>query len=247
MEGATSLSETLAQYSALVVMEARDGKDQMRKFMSYEMDGYLRARGRELIKERPLLKVESNQGYVHYNKGSVVMYYLREMIGEEAVNQALREVIADHAYQVPPYPTSYALVDALSKQTPPQLQYMIKDLFYDITLFSNRALEATARKRPDGKYDVRVRVEAHKFKADDQGNEKEVPVDDWIEVGALAKPKKGNKYGQVLARERQHMATGVSSYTFVTDQLPEKAGIDPMLLLIDRIPDDNLHPVTLEK
>jgi ABC-2 type transport system permease protein len=247
MEGATSLSETLAQYSALVVMEARDGKDQMRKFMSYEMDGYLRARGRELIKERPLLKVEANQGYVHYNKGSVVMYYLREMIGEEAVNQALREVIADHAYQVPPYPTSYALVDALSKRTPPQLQYMIKDLFYDITLFSNRALEATARKRPDGKYDVTVRVESHKFKADDQGNEKEVPVDDWIEVGALAKPKKGNKYGQVLARERQHMATGVSSYSFVTDQLPEKAGIDPMLLLIDRVPDDNLHPVTLEK
>jgi hypothetical protein len=43
------------------------------------------------------------------------------------------------------------------------------------------------------------------------------------------------------------MATGVSSYTFTTDQLPEKAGIDPMLLLIDRVPDDNLHPVTLTK
>jgi aminopeptidase N len=247
MQGATSLSETLAQYSALMVMEARYGRDQMRKFMSYELDDYLRARGRELLKERPLLKVEANQGYIHYNKGAVVMYYMREMIGEEAVNAALRQVIAQHAYQVPPYPTSYALVDALGRQTPPQLQSILKDLFYDITLFSNRGLGATARKRPDGKYDVTVRVETHKFKADDQGNEREVPVDDWIEVGALAAPKKGNKYGQVLAREREHMTTGISSYTFTTAQLPDKAGIDPMLLLVDRIPDDNLRPVVLQK
>jgi len=247
MQGGTLLSETQAQYSALMVMEARYGKNPMRKFMSYEMDNYLRARGRELLKERPLLRVESNQGYIHYAKGSVVMYYLREMIGENNINDALREVIAQHAYRASPYPTSYALVDALNARTPAQLQYIIKDLFYAITLFSNRGLDATARKRPDGKYDVTVRVETHKFKADDQGNEKEVPVDDWIEVGALAAPKKGNKYGDVLARERQHMTTGISSYTFTTDQLPDKAGIDPMLLLVDRVPDANLHTVTLEK
>ena len=247
MQGATLLSETQAQYSALMVMEARYGQNQMRKFMSYEMDNYLRARGRELLKERPLLRVEGNQGYIHYAKGSVVMYYLREMIGENKINDALREVIAQHAYRASPYPTSYALVDALNQRTPAQFQYMIKDLFYDITLFSNRGLDATARKRPDGKYDVTVRVETHKFKADDHGNEKEVPVDDWIEVGALAAPKKGNKYGAVLARQRQHMTTGIATYTFTTDQLPDKAGIDPLLLLIDRVPDANLHTVTLEK
>ncbi|MFZ0636524.1 MAG: M1 family aminopeptidase [Candidatus Acidiferrales bacterium] len=247
MQGATVLSETLAQYSALMVMEKEYGPDAMRKFMQYEMDNYLRSRGTELLKERPLLTVESNQGYIHYRKGSVVMYYLREMIGEEGVNRALRKVLKQYGYAPPPYPTSYALVDALGEQTPPQYQYLIKDLFYDITLFSNRALSATARKRPDGKYDVTVEVEAHKFKADDQGNEKEVPVDDWIEVGALAAPAKRKKYGDVLYRERMHMTTGVATYTFTTDTLPDKAGIDPLFLLIDRIPDDNLKRVTLEE
>ena len=85
------------------------------------MDGYLRARGRELIKERPLLRGEASQGYIHYDKGAVVVYYLREMIGEDAVNRALRKVIAEYAYKVPPYPTSHALADALREQTPPQL------------------------------------------------------------------------------------------------------------------------------
>jgi ABC-type transport system involved in multi-copper enzyme maturation permease subunit len=247
MEGATSLSETLAQYSTMMVMEKKYGPDKMRKFLQYNMDGYLRARGRERLKERPLERVEANQGYIHYDKGAVVMYYLREMIGEEAVNTALRRVIQQHAYQVPPYPTSLALVDALREQTPQQYQYLIKDLFEDITLFSNRALDATAHKRADGKYDVTVKVETHKFKADAQGSEHEVPVDDWIEIGALAAPVKGHSHGDVLTRERMHMSTGTSTYTFTTDTLPDKAGIDPLLLLVDRLPEDNLHNVTLEK
>jgi ABC-2 type transport system permease protein len=245
MQGATLLSETLAQYSALMVMEKEYGRDTMRKFLEYEMDNYLRSRGRELLKERPLLNVDANQGYIHYRKGSVVMYYLREMTGEEAVNRAVRKVLREYGYAPPPYPTSYALVDAIHEETPPDLQYLIKDMFEDITLFSNRAIAATARKRADGKYDVTIEVETHKFKADEQGNEREVPVDDWIEIGALAAPAKGNKYGAVLYRERKHMTTGQASYTFTVDELPDKAGIDPLLLLIDRIPSDNMKKVTL--
>jgi len=173
------------------------------------------------------------------------MYYLREMIGEEAVNRAVRKVLHQYGYAPPPYPTSYALVDALREETPPQLQYLIKDLFEDITLFSNRALTATARKRSDGKYDVTIQVEARKFKADEQGNEREVPVDDWIEIGALAAPAKGKKYGKVLYRERERMTSGQANYTFTVDELPDKAGIDPLLLLVDRIPSDNLKKVVV--
>jgi hypothetical protein len=245
MEGATFLSETLAQYSALMVMEKEYVRDMMRKFLSYETDRYLRSRGRERLKEHPLLRVEANQGYIHYNKGSAALYYLKEMIGEDAVNRALRKLVQQYAYAPPPYPTSYALEDALREQTPPQLQYLIKDLFDDITIFSNRTLDATAQKRSDGKYDVTINVATRKFKADAQGNEAEVPIDDYIDIGAFAKPAKGKQYGDTLYRERVHIARKNSTYTFVTDSLPEKAGVDPFALLIDRVPDDNTKPVTL--
>jgi ABC-2 type transport system permease protein len=245
MQGATSLSETLAQYSALMVMEHEYGQDTMRKFMQYEMDNYLRSRGAERLKERPLMRVDASQGYIHYRKGSVVMYYLRQMIGEDAVNRALRKVLAQYRYAPAPYPTSYALVDALREQTPPQYQYLLKDLFEDITLFSNRTLDAKAKKRPDGKYDVTVQLETHKYKADAKGVETEVPVDDWIEVGALAAPEKGKRFGKVLARQMIHMTGKGGTYTFVTDSKPDKAGVDPLLLLIDRVPDDNLKKVDI--
>jgi ABC-type transport system involved in multi-copper enzyme maturation permease subunit len=245
MQGATFLSESLAQYSALMVMEKEYGRDAMRKFLKYEMDKYLRSRGREKHKEEPLLTVEVEQGYIHYRKASVVLYYLKEMIGEDAVNRALRKVIQRYAYNAPPYPTSYALVDALREETPPNLQYLIKDLFEDITLFSNRTLDATAVKRPDGKYDVTINVETHKYKADAKGNETEVAMDDWIDIGAFAKPEKGRKYGKTLYRDRVHVANNKSTYTFTTAELPDEAGIDPFLLLIDRLPDDNTKKVTL--
>jgi hypothetical protein len=125
------------------------------------------------------------------------------------------------------------------------LQYLIKDLFEDITIFSNRTLEATAQKRADGKYDVTINVETRKFKADAQGNEAEVPIDDYIDIGAFAKPAKGKQYGDTLSRQRVHIAQKNSTYTFVTESLPEKAGVDPFALLIDRVPDDNTKPVTL--
>jgi ABC-2 type transport system permease protein len=245
MEGATLLSETMAQYSALMVMEKEYGRDIMRKFLRYEMDNYLQNRGRERQKERPLLTVESQQGYIHYRKGSVVLYYLKEMIGEDAVNRALRKIVQKYAYAQPPYPTSWDLFDALKEQTPPQYQYLLKDLFEDITIFSNRTTDASAVKRADGKYDVTIKIETHKFKADAKGNETEVPVDDWIDIGAFAKPEKKKKYGKTLYRQRLHMTSAYSTQTFTTDEEPDQAGVDPFLLLIDRIPDDNLKKVTV--
>ncbi len=88
-----------------------------------------------------------------------------------------------------------------------------------------------------------VKVETHKYSADAKGAETEAPVDDWIEVGALAAPEKGKRYGKVLARQLVHMTGKGGSYTFSSDSMPDKAGIDPLLLLVDRVPDDNMKKV----
>ena len=243
MQGATLLSETLAQYSALMVMEKEFGRDMMRKFLQYEMDRYLRSRGREMLDEQPLRTVESGQGYIHYRKGSCVMYYLKEMIGEEKINTALRSLLEKFAYQGPPYPTSVDLIDALREQTPAELQYLLRDLFDEITLFTNRTKKATYTEREDGRFDVTIEVECKKYQADEQGKETEVPLDDWMDIGAFAKPEKDRKYGATLHRERVKITQPENTFTFTVDQLPEQAGVDPFALLIDRIPDDNMKKV----
>ena len=88
MQGGTLTSETLAQYSALMVMKHLYGPDQIRRFLKYELDNYLSGRKGEAVEELPLERVE-NQAYIHYRKGAVAMYLLQERLGEAAVNRAL--------------------------------------------------------------------------------------------------------------------------------------------------------------
>jgi ABC-2 type transport system permease protein len=246
MQGATLLSETLAQYTALMIMRKEYGPDMMHKFLRYEMDKYLRARGTERQKERPLLTVDPDQGYIHYNKASVALYYLAEMIGEQRINAALKDLLNVYAYQGPPYPNAHALVDRLRAQTPEELQYLIKDLFEDITIFANRTLSAKATKQSDGRYLVEIEVECTKFKSDEKGSETECEMNDWMEIGAFAKPESGKRYGELLHRERTQLTSGKHSLKFMVDKEPYQAGIDPSNLMIDRIPDDNLKRVTIQ-
>lgn len=246
MQGATLLSETLAQYTALMIMKKEFGEETMHKFLRYEMNNYLRSRGLERMKERPLLNVDPNQGYIHYQKGSLAIYYLTEMIGESRVNAALKELIDAYAYKGPPYPSSHELVDRLKKHTPPDLQYLIKDLFEEITIFDNRTLDAKVTANGDSKFKVTIEIECHKWKADEKGRETEVDMDDWIEVGAYAKPEKGNRYGKLLHTERLRLGQGKHRIEFETSEIPYQAGVDPKNLLIDRIADDNLKTVTTE-
>src|SRR6185295_2018918 len=82
VQGSTMIVESMAQYSALMVMEKQYGREHMRRFLKYELDQYLSGRGGELIEELPLMRVE-NQQYIHYRKGSLVFYALQEAIGEE--------------------------------------------------------------------------------------------------------------------------------------------------------------------
>ena len=192
------------------------------------------------------MNVELNQGYIHYQKGGLALYYLAEMIGEQRINAALKQIIDQYAYQGPPYPNAYALVDRLREQTPEELRYLITDLFEEITLFENKTLDAVAEKQADGKYLVRLKVECEKKKADAKGVEEIVPMNDFLEIGAYAKPESGKRYGKLLHRERVQLEGGKHELEFVVDELPYQAGVDPRNLLIDLVPADNLKKVTLK-
>src|SRR3546814_4109532 len=86
VQGATMLSESLAQYSALMVMEHEYGPRKMRKFLRHELDTYLMSRATERVRELPLA-LNENQQYIHYNKGSVVFYALRDRSEERRVGR----------------------------------------------------------------------------------------------------------------------------------------------------------------
>jgi ABC-2 type transport system permease protein len=236
-EGATAVVETLAQYTALMVMRHTYGPDSMKKFLRYQLDGYLRGRAQERDEEKPLLRVEPQQGYIHYNKGGQVMYALADYIGEDRVNQALAAMVKDWAFKGPPYPTALDLENYLKKVTPPEFEYLYEDWFETITLFDNRAVSASYTQLPNGKYQVHISVDAKKYRSDGRGQEHLIPLHDWIDIGVL------DADGNFLYLQKHKIEQEQQEFTVIVDKVPAQAGIDPLIKLIDRNPDDNVTDV----
>lgn len=243
-QGSTMLSETFAQYSALLVMEKLYGRDQIRKFLKYELDRYLRARGGELIEELPLARVE-NQPYIHYQKGSLAMYWLKEVVGEAVVNRALKRLIEQFAFKPAPYPSSSDFLRLLREEAGTAHEGLIADLFERITLIDAKVTAAKSSKLPDGRWEVLLDVQARKLVADGKGVETEAPLDEPFDVGVFsAEPgKKGFSDASVLLMERRPVKSGTQQIRVVVAKEPAWAGIDPYNKRIDRNSDDNLKAV----
>jgi hypothetical protein len=246
MQGSTLLSESLAQYSALMVMKHKYGADQMRRFLKYELDNYLASRAGEPVREEPLGKVEKNQTYIHYQKASLVFYALQDYVGESTVNAVLRQFLHDKAFQAPPYTTSQEFIDALKRGVDPKWHGLIDDLFWKITFFDNRLTEATASKRPDGRYQVTMQVHADKSYVDGTGKETAGVPDVPVAIGVFAASTRAGVDGKPLYLEKRVLPKGDSTVTVVVDGRPAEAGVDPYNELIDRIPADNRRAVSLQ-
>ena len=232
VEGSNMLSESLAQYGAIMVMEKEYGEERLRKFLHIEMDNYLRSRANEAEKEKPLALVDEGQGYILYQKGGIVMHSLNKYMGGDSLNHAIKRFIERYAFQGPPYPTTLDFVASLRQSTPDSLQYFITDAFLKITIYDNKITEAKSRKEGD-KYIVDVTVDSKKLTADSTGKETEVPSENYIEIGVY---KNKNTLMQLA---RYKLKTGETKLSISVGEKPYKVVIDPHLLLIDKKLDDN--------
>ena len=242
VQGSTFLVETMAQYTALMVMKAKYGEQQMSRFLGYELDQYLVGRAVERTREVPLVLVEGQQ-YIHYRKGSLSMYALQAMIGEDKVNTALSRFVDRYAFQGPPYPTSEDLMRELRVVMPDSMRYLLDDLFESITLYENRTVEATAEPIGGDRYRVTLELDLAKVRADSLGAEQPAPMNDWLDVAVF-----GERDGQevVLESQRRRFRSGRQSVEVEVTGRPTRAGVDPLFLFPDRIKADNARSVTVE-
>jgi hypothetical protein len=239
-KGAALVNETLANYSAMLVTEKVLGPAEARRVYDFQMNRYLTRRS-ETGRDVPLLEVD-DQPHVSYGKGAVAMYSLREAIGDEAVNIALRRFLEKFGHSGPPYATSLDLYAELRAVTPPEFQSLLTDLFETITLWNVKTQHASARRLPDGKYEVTLNVLARKMRADSIGRETPTPMNDLVEVGVFGKNKEEPIY---LARYR--IQSGQQTLRIVVPGEPSRAAVDPHRKLIETERGDNTVTVETRK
>jgi len=187
------------------------------------------------------MRVE-NQPYIHYQKGALALYFLKDQIGADKVNEALRGFLAEYAFKPAPYPNSRDLLRHFRAVAGPEHEQLISDLFEKITLYDVKVTDAKSKQRADGRWDVTLEVEARKLYADGKGKETEAPLDEPFEVGVFTvEPgRKGYDKSSVIAVERVQVHSGRQTLQIVADREPKVAGVDPFNKRIDRNSDDNL-------
>lgn len=263
VKGATLLSESLSEYSSLKVLEKEYGKFQMRKFLKDALDGYLRGRRSEWKEENPLMYNE-NQQYIHYNKGSLVLYAMSDYLGEKRFNDILKEYVAKVKFQEAPYTNSIEFVNHLKANTPANLQYLITDMFETITLYDNKVDKVEVKPLKDGKYQVDISFIVSKYRTSPKGTQiykdangktltgkdgkKEVnsyPLNDYVEVGVFGeKTLKGNhEYENELYNKKYLINKVNNKVTIIVNKKPVEVGVDPYNKLIDRDSNDNRKKV----
>lgn len=258
--GATMLSESLSEYVSLKVLEHQHGKGKMRTFLKKALDDYLSARTFERKRENALM-YNDGQGYIHYQKGSMVFYALSDYIGEKNLNNALKKYVQKVQFQEPPYTTSIEMVNFIKEATPDSLQYVIKDMFETITLYRNSVKKATSKKLDNGKYQVDIEFEVSKYRNDDQGkiyygnkvgdtltykNDKmekpilSVPLKDYIDIGIFTEVEVNGKKKEIELYLKKHKITQINNkIRIIVDKKPTEVGVDPYNKLIDTQSEDN--------
>ncbi|HEY5327670.1 MAG TPA: hypothetical protein VIJ27_11770, partial [Mucilaginibacter sp.] len=238
------IPEGLSIYSALVLMEKKYGKENMKWLLYGQIDYYLFAGRRMEEKEHPLIKAD--QWFEWGGKAAVALYGLRDLIGDDNINTALHEFRDAYAFKNnPPYAGSNNLYRYLQKHTPDSLQYYLTDTWQKITLYDNKITDVKAA--PTGKnneYKVTIKADAAKVYINDKGDD--VPakqMNDYIDIGIFAadsKNKEGRSQVNPLYLKKYKLNYGEHTITVIVKGKPARVGIDPYSTLIDRNPNDNM-------
>jgi ABC-2 type transport system permease protein len=241
VEGAFVMTETMAVFAGMQVLEEKYGNDYLQRYLAEIRKSYEVPRSKAAV---PLLRASDQ--YQGYRKGPFALYALSKYMNKQVVNRAIQQVLLKHGSGKPPLPTTLDLYRELKAITPDTLQYLLHDLFEANTYWDLKTDNVTAHQSRDGKWLVTLEVQARKDVVDERGNETPIPMNDWIEIGVFAEPEKGKELDKIIYLQRHRICTGKQTITLTVPSKPTRAGIDPNNLLIDLKVHDNSRNIRFE-
>lgn len=239
--GANFLTETMANYTESQVLEKLYGKAMVRRLADFSARRYFKFRSEADEVEPPLYLVK-NEIFISYRKGHVVMRALHDLLGEEALNQALANLIAAHdeklsatsleflaeLYKVAPQPT-HVLIDEWTKQR----------VRYDL------ALDSVSYKALDnGQFEISASLFAKRFDMDESGIEKEIDINEELEIGLFPKhPGDMSSFDSSSSLQKVQVCEEETRLKIISDFLPAYIAVDPFFLRLDSDKLDNVKTV----
>lgn len=227
-DGARMLTETLAEYSQMVVTEKRFGSAATLDYQKAMDSFYFTWRSYDDEPEPALSRVGS-QAYVAYFKGSHAMYVLRHLLGEAKVNEILQHLCLEYSY--PTRPTAADLLALIQPHLDPEQKVLVTRLFEMVSWYDLRIEQANAQPLDRGWL---IQVTLYVAPRGDDADRKETYL-----LRLLGDD-------QEILRDRSLTLTpGKHELEFTVDQCPTRVSLDPELLKLEADRSDNAVKVTV--
>lgn len=238
VEGAPVLSESLAQYAAMRVVEEAGGAEPLRRLLRFMREPHVPP-----VRAGPPL-LRATDEYRAYRTGPFALYALSEYVGRQRVDAALRRLLQAHGPGRTPA-TTLDLYRELRAVTPASVRPLLHDLFQANTVWDLRTERATARRTDEGGWQVTLKVRTGKVVVDSAGGETPVPMDDWVQVTVFAAAESGTAPGALLYSRVHRIRSDGATITVTVPRRPARAGIDTGHLLTDLEMGDNIREIEI--
>ncbi|MCK5147882.1 ABC transporter permease [bacterium] len=233
------LSEVMAQYSALLVVQESYDQDVITSYMKRRIRSYLRGRATERDEERPISLVNFETKYVFYEKGMMAMYALQDYLGKAALNQAIHQFVEDYAFHQGDAPVSLDLIRYFREAAPDSLHTIIDELFEQIIIYDNKSVKASAKVISEDQYELCFEFIVQKVRCDERGKEEKLRPHDLIDFVVF------DDDDEILYSQKYWIDAEENTLCFIVNGKPAIVGIDPFCRLIDRHTDDNMASVQI--
>jgi len=234
--GYAMLTESLAKYTEAVLLEKKYGKMYLRNYLRDDNNLYYAYRNPN-EKEFPLAQTYG-QNHVHYQKGGLVMYAAKEVLGEKLMSRILKDLISKHRNPNQKAVTK-DLIEELIKAAPANQKSFIDESFNQVVDYQMELNVLQCKKLANGKFSVDLQVKVGKNKL---GVDQLLAPDMDIDLAFFTQPILGlDRNSQPIYLQKHHFNRLVTKLTLVVDQKPKTIALDPYGYLLDANLKDNMQ------
>ncbi|MBX2872277.1 MAG: hypothetical protein KTR30_09255, partial [Saprospiraceae bacterium] len=241
--GAGFLSFGLTNYTAALVLEKMYGMGALWELNKTSNEHYFRGRTFAAAKEPPLY-LEHGEKYLVDGKSGLVLLSIRDLIGEEKFNTALRQLLKQHAQTTTDQVHTLDFIDGLNKVTSAENHQLIDEWMRQIIRYELSIPEVQHKRLPDGRYEITASIAAKRFKTLPSGKEVAIGIDEPLKIGCFDQhPKKVEKTNTLAYLSAHQIQDSLTTIKLVVNTLPKYIGVDPFLTRPDQNYSDNLQEI----
>ena len=237
VSGGQIFVEGFAKYTEGVVIEKHYGMPSLFQLGKSANHTYFTGRSYASSPEQPLY-LEQGEHYMLYGKSYIVMMALKDLIGENTVNDILKTLVIRHKDEIDATITSVEFLNELYKVTPEEYHDLVDDWFRKIITYDLSITDAEYTELPEGGYKITLIIDAKKFESVD-GIESEISMSEPITIGIFeTHPSEANQH-QIITLESHTITDGSQKFVIMVDSLPRYVSIDPYGTRPDLVRSDN--------